>query len=246
MAWLSRSSASKRAAFPDGVISAADAARTYPTGHAYRAQAIALRIVTAIALLLAAGNVAQALAIAKLVPSLRLVPLFLTTEPEQRTVVRIQPAVRDGTIVEQLEHGWVREYVIKAESVVPDPRVMTPVVQPGSGWIARRSTTEVYAAYRAGNEQYIRQALGERISRTVELDDPVRLPQAGRVYQVDFVAVEATADGREIGRRSLRAVLAVEYRATEASLAEYRGGNLDNPIGFFVTSYNRSGRAEGR
>lgn len=226
-------------------IGAADAARAYPTGHAYRAQAVALRIVAGALILALACNVAGLLVILQLIPGLKLMPLFLAIEPEERTVVRIEPAVRDGTILGQLEHGWVREFVAKAETVLPDTRLMLPVVQPGSGWLARRSTPEVYTAYRTANERYVRDAIAEQVTRIVVLDDPVRLPQQGRVYQVDFTAVETAADGHELARRRLRAVLAIEFRATEASLAEYRGGNLENPLGFTVVSYVRTGRAEG-
>lgn len=241
MSWLGggRSGAKSR-------VTAVEAARGYPTGHAYRAQAIALRIMTAALMLSLAANVASALAITQLVPSLRLVPLFLTTEPEQRTVVRIQPAVRNGTVLEELEHGWVRQFVIKAETALPDPHLMQPVVRPGSGWIATRSTNDVYISWRASNEQYIKGAIANHVTRSVVLDDPVRLPQPGRVYQVDFVSVETAADGHELARHRLRALLSVTYRTTEASLAAYRGGNLDNPIGFMVTSYVRTGRNEGK
>ena len=228
------------------MIGAAEAVAGYSTGHAYRAQAVALRVVTGCLLLSLSANVATGLAVVQLVPSLRLVPLFLSVEPEQRTVVRIEPAIRDGTIPGQLEHGWVREFVLKAESVVPDSRLMLSIVQPASGWLARRSTPEVYGAFRTANERYIRDAIAEQVTRTVALDDPVRLPQPGRVYQVDYTAVETAADGRELSRRRLRAVLSVEYRATEASLSEYRAGNVENPLGFTVTSYARTGRAEAK
>lgn len=227
-------------------IGAAIAVKGYPTGHAYRSQAIVTRILAAALLLALSAVVALAIAVSQLVPSLRLVPLFLSIEPEQKTVVRVQPAVQDATIIDQLEHGWVRQYVIKSERVVPDASQMLPIVQPVDGWIARRSSVDVYAGFRSRNERYIRQAIAETVAREVRLDDPIRLPQPGRVYQVDFVSIEKTAEGQEIARHQLRAVLTVEYRATEASLAELRSGSLESPLGFVVVSYARTGRAESR
>lgn len=218
----------------------------FDTGHAYRGLAITTRILSCITVFQMVVILVLGLTIWSMQPLVRIEPYFLQVEPESKSVVRVQPMERDATLVDQLEIGWVRDYVRMREEVLPDAPLMTRRARPFDGWVARRSTDAVYAGYRQDNETFMRDAIRERVTRRVVLDDPVRLPAKGRLYQVDYVAIEQDPTNGERSRRLLRATLEVTYRPITVSDQEFHAAdNEANPFGFTVVSYARTLRAAG-
>lgn len=202
----------------EGVVDGVDTGRDAP---AFR---VALLVSVACNLVLGAVVCVLTGILVMLFPLKEKVPWLLTLHDAKDAVVEVQPVQMRSTAMLRAEEAWVRSYVLARESVVRDPQEMAERVRkPGQGdpggFIARRSSPQVFESFLARQEDFIRQALARGVSREVTLEDPVENPGSG-LWTVTL-RVEERDRGRVLASSRWRVRIRVAFVGYEAQARSF-------------------------
>lgn len=192
-------------------------------------------------------NLVLGATIAVLVPNRQVELRLVTFSPAKDAVVEISTLTQRSPAWPKAEEAWVRQYIQVREGVLPDRELMTQRTQPPSpngghpgGWLARRSTKQVYDAWKLRHEAFIRAALERGITRMIEIEDPVERPAGpgSSVYTVTFRTTD-TEQGVSAPSRRWRVTLRVGYAGQVKRQAEelVQSDLVDEIFGFTVLSY---------
>ncbi|WP_211111982.1 VirB8/TrbF family protein [Azospirillum aestuarii] len=191
-------------------------------------------------------NITLGQALVRLTPLKEKIPYAITVAPAMDAVVEAAPLRRQTTSFAVTERAWVAQYVRIREGVVADEGLMKVRMRPTDGWVARRSTTEVYEGFRARNQKLVIQALARGAERAVKIES-INLASPG-LYYVDFT-VRDTEKGMELGTQSLRVLLRIGYPELvelDGTIVEGEGllpQDSDLAFGFRVIQYDLSRRS---
>ncbi len=214
------------------------------TGHSQRALVLVARLLAGYSVLVTVAVILLALAVSKLVPLQKPFPYLVTLSPKVDAVVSVEPLSRRAQGWEMAERAWIAEYVRKREGIEPDREVMRLRVQPG-GWVATRSTGEVWNEFRQRNQKLIVRALDRSATRRVTVDGLSQIDP--HLWTVDFT-VRDFEKGQELQTLPLRTLVRVAYRTVEFDAVTFSNGDvpveeIERAFGFVVVQYEPSGRS---
>jgi type IV secretory pathway component VirB8 len=205
----------------------------FDTGHSHRRLVWAARLLGVVAMAEAFAIMALAFALFSLVPLKRVEVALLQVSPSSEQVVEVKPLRADLPVIEVMTRGWVREYVMTRNSIVPDNDAMVPRLR----WINERSSRPVWNEFMERQRAFLVQAISQRLTRTVRVRAVTRDTRRASLWFVDFDTTDSLPDG-SVGTRSFRAQILVEFepRITRAGDLDIR--EIDNPFGFKVQRYD--------
>ena len=163
-------------------------------------------------------------------PLVRVQPMLLTTDSQERQIVKVEPFSQGTPGFELMTQVLCKEYVEIRNSIVRDGKVMGGRWAP-NGYIWRRTSPQMYDAFAKEMRDVLKEADRRGITRSVRiLADPIKVDE--HFYQIEFETIDT--EGTTENRQKWMASLVVDYRPQKVEFQE----RFMNPLGFTVTGYS--------
>jgi hypothetical protein len=189
----------------------------------------------------------------EMMPLKQYVPYVVTVGTDSAALADVRPLQFGMPGFRAMTVTWIADYVMKRNTITSNPLVMERIASGDVGFVALRSTEDVYKAWANASRPFVKKAMKaglERVARitainALEQDTPDGVaPPLPWSYIVEYEiadslpAQEATPDGavrQVVERRFYRATLSVSFKNRgKIAITDLYDPDRSNAVGFTV------------